>query len=53
MKLDAFLLEFSAVLESCDLEVKPFVGKMLLLQGNLSISSFFAASLQASIKRDC
>tara|TARA_R110000868_G_scaffold192747_1_gene437299 strand:- start:42 stop:224 length:183 start_codon:yes stop_codon:yes gene_type:complete len=53
MELDALLFQLSAVLESCNLKVQPFVGKVLLLQGDLSISSFLATSLQASIERDC
>lgn len=46
---NAFHLEFTAVLESADLEVEPFVGEKLLLDRNLRIDCILAATLQALI----
>ena len=49
VKLDAFQLEFAAVLESGDFVLKTFCLYNLLMQPNVGINHRFAAFLQATI----
>ena len=46
---NAFHLEFAAVLESGNLEVKPLVSEVLFLDRNLRIDCIFATALQPLI----
>jgi len=49
MKLDAFQLEFAAVLEPGDFVLKPLCLYNLLMQTDVGVNHCFAAFLQATI----
>ena len=49
MKLDAFQLEFAAVLEPGDFILKPLCLYDLLMQADIGINHRFAAFLQATV----
>ena len=46
---NAFHFEFSTMLESRDLKIKPFVGEVLFLDRNLRIDCFFTTTLQTLV----